>query len=68
MAIVLGSIVLGRYVDRIKKYKSVTMWCIALSAMFVLPLGLTQHHLGKEPRMLIASLLLLLGKVKKAKT
>ncbi|KAL3812046.1 hypothetical protein ACHAXA_010018 [Cyclostephanos tholiformis] len=59
MAIVLGGIILGRYVDRTKKYKSVTMWCIALSLVFILPLGLTQHRLGQEPKLLVASLLLL---------
>ena len=59
MAIVLGGIILGRYVDRTKEYKSVTLWCIALSLVFMLPLGLTQHRLGQEPRLLIASLFLL---------
>lgn len=59
MAIVLGGIILGRYVDRTKKYKSVTMWCIALSMIFILPLGLTQHRLGQEPRLLVTSLFLL---------
>ncbi|KAL3792469.1 hypothetical protein ACHAW5_005584 [Stephanodiscus triporus] len=59
MAIVLGGVILGRYVDRTKEYKSVTMWCIMLSLIFVLPLGLTQHRLGQEPKLLVASLFLL---------
>lgn len=35
------------------------MACIALSLIFILPLGLTQHKLGKEPAVLVTSLLLL---------
>lgn len=58
-AIVLGGIILGRYVDRTKKYKSVTLACTALSLVFILPLGLTQHQLGKEPVLLVISLFLL---------
>ena len=58
-AIVLGGIVLGRYVDRTKRYKSVTLVCTALSLLFILPLGLTQHKLGKEPVLLVISLFLL---------
>jgi predicted MFS family arabinose efflux permease len=59
MAIVLGGIILGRYVDRTKQYKSVTLLCIIASLIFVLPLGLTQHKLGQEPRLLVTSLFLL---------
>ncbi len=43
MAIVLGGIILGWYIDRMKKYKLVTMWCIALLLILILPLGQTQH-------------------------
>eukprot|EP00571_Detonula_confervacea_P005106 CAMPEP_0172324754 /NCGR_PEP_ID=MMETSP1058-20130122/52178_1 /TAXON_ID=83371 /ORGANISM="Detonula confervacea, Strain CCMP 353" /LENGTH=555 /DNA_ID=CAMNT_0013041119 /DNA_START=67 /DNA_END=1734 /DNA_ORIENTATION=+ len=58
-AIVLGGIILGRYVDRTKKYKSVTLYCIALSLIFILPLGLTQHKIGQEPVLLIVSIFFL---------
>lgn len=59
VAIVLGGIILGKYVDRTKEYKRVTLGCIALSLIFILPLGLTQHKLGKEPVVLVISLFLL---------
>jgi hypothetical protein len=36
------------------------MRCIAQSLIFILPLGLTQHQLGQEPRFLM-TLLFLLG-------
>ncbi|KAL7550138.1 hypothetical protein ACHAWF_013383 [Thalassiosira exigua] len=58
-AIVLGGIFLGKYVDRTKEYKRVTSVCILLSLIFILPLGLTEHKLGKEPVLLVVSLLLL---------
>ncbi len=44
---------------RMKKYKSVTMWCIALLLILILPLGVTQHRLSQEPRLLVTSLFLL---------
>jgi len=56
-AIVLGGIVLGRWVDKTKSYKKVTLLCIALSLILVIPLGLTEHRFGKEPALLVASLL-----------
>mmetsp|Transcript_9796 Transcript_9796/g.20724 ORF Transcript_9796/g.20724 Transcript_9796/m.20724 type:complete len:655 (-) Transcript_9796:256-2220(-) len=59
IAIVLGGILLGKYVDRTKEYKRVTLACIALSLVLVLPLGLTEHKLGKEPALLVVSLFLL---------
>lgn len=59
VAIVLGGIILGKYVDRTKEYKRVTLACVALSLVFVLPLGLTQHRLGKEPALLVVSLFFL---------
>lgn len=59
LAIVLGGIILGRYVDRTKKYKSVTLYCIAISLILILPLGLTQHYIGKEPVLLVVSLFFL---------
>jgi len=57
LAIVLGGIVLGAYVDRTKDYKIVTMGCLAATAFFVLPLGLTDHALGREPLLMVAALL-----------
>jgi len=59
VAIVLGGIILGKYVDRTKEYKRVTLACFALSLIFIVPLGLTQHKLGKEPVVLVISLFLL---------
>jgi len=56
VAIVLGGIILGQYVDHTKSYKSVTLICIVLSFIFVIPLGLTDHSLGKEPVLLVVSL------------
>mmetsp|Transcript_21410 Transcript_21410/g.31595 ORF Transcript_21410/g.31595 Transcript_21410/m.31595 type:complete len:231 (-) Transcript_21410:225-917(-) len=59
VAIVLGGIVLGGYVDRTKNYKSVTTACLGISIILLLPLGLTEHKLGKEPAVMVISLLLL---------
>lgn len=58
-AIVLGGIILGQYVDRTKEYKKVTLACIALSLIFILPLGLTEHQFGQEPVILVISLFML---------
>jgi FLVCR family feline leukemia virus subgroup C receptor-related protein len=57
LAIVAGGIILGGLVDRTKEYKKVTMVCLAATAFFCLPLGLTDHALGREPLLLVASLL-----------
>ena len=57
IAILLGGIVIGGYVDRTKEYKKVTMACLLATAFLVIPLGLTEHALGKEPLLLILSLL-----------
>jgi MFS family permease len=57
LAIVAGGILLGGLVDRTKEYKKVTMACLASTAFFVLPLGLTDHALGREPLLLVAALL-----------
>ena len=56
-AIVAGGILLGGLVDRTKEYKKVTLGCLAATAFFVLPLGLTDHALGREPILLVAALL-----------
>jgi len=57
VAIVIGGIVLGGYVDRTKAYKKVTLSCLVLSVIFTIPLGLTEHALGKEPVLLVLSLI-----------
>lgn len=56
LAILLGGILIGGYVDRSREYKKVTMACLALSLLFVIPLGLTEHAIGKEPLLLLLSL------------
>lgn len=56
-AILAGGIVLGGYVDRTKEYKKVTLACLATTAFMCIPLGLTDHALGKEPVLLVAALL-----------
>jgi len=57
LAIVAGGIILGGFVDRTKEYKRVTLACLAGTAFFVLPLGLTDHALGREPLLLVAALM-----------
>jgi MFS family permease len=57
VSIVLGGIILGGYVDRTKAYKNVTLGCLAISLLLLLPLGLTEHKLGKEPVLMVLSLL-----------
>ncbi|CAB9497187.1 Major facilitator superfamily domain-containing protein 7 [Seminavis robusta] len=57
LAILVGGIAIGGYVDRSKKYKSVTMACLAATAFLSIPLGLTDHWLGNEPILLVMSLL-----------
>jgi hypothetical protein len=56
-AILIGGIILGGYVDRTKQYKKVTLACLAMTAFMCIPLGLTDHALGKEPILLVAALL-----------
>lgn len=57
IAILLGGIVIGGYVDKTKEYKKVTMACIATTAALLIPLGLTEHRIGNEPILLILALL-----------
>lgn len=56
-AILLGGIIIGGYVDKTKKYKSVTLSCIMASIFLLIPLGLTDHALGQEPALMILALL-----------
>lgn len=57
LAILLGGIVIGGYVDKTKNYKPVTLGCLAATMFFVVPLGLTDHMLGNEPILLVSALL-----------
>jgi FLVCR family feline leukemia virus subgroup C receptor-related protein len=57
MAILVGGILIGGYVDKSKKYKQITLACLAAAAVTVIPLGLTEHAIGKEPVLLLLSLL-----------
>lgn len=55
--ILFGGIIIGGYVDKTKKYKEVTKACIIASLFLLVPLGLTEHTLGKEPILLVLALL-----------
>jgi FLVCR family feline leukemia virus subgroup C receptor-related protein len=57
LAILVGGIVIGGYVDETKQYKPVTLACLAATMFFVVPLGLTDHMLGNEPVLLVLALL-----------
>lgn len=57
LAILVGGIIIGGYVDRSKKYKEVTLLCLLSTIFVILPLGLTDHALGNEPVLLILALL-----------
>jgi len=57
IAILLGGIFIGGYVDKTKQYKKVTLACLAASTFLIIPLGLTEHAIGKEPILLLLSLL-----------
>jgi len=56
LGILVGGILIGGYVDRTKKYKSVTMICILSSIFLVLPLGLTDSYIGNQPFLLVTAL------------
>lgn len=57
IAILMGGILIGGFVDKTKEYKKVTLACLACTALTVIPLGLTEHAIGKEPLLLLLSLL-----------
>ena len=57
LAILMGGIIIGGYVDKTKEYKKVTLVCLAVAAFTVIPLGLTEHAIGKEPLLLLLALL-----------
>ncbi len=56
LAILLGGIFIGGYVDKTKQYKPMTLACLLATMFFVIPLGLTDHMIGNEPVLLIAAL------------
>jgi len=57
LAILVGGIIIGGYVDKTKQYKPVTLACLLATMFFVIPLGLTDHMLGNEPVLLVLALL-----------
>jgi MFS family permease len=57
IAILLGGIIIGGYVDKTKEYKRTTLICLAMAALTVLPLGWTDHALGPSPVFVTAALL-----------
>lgn len=57
LAILVGGIIIGGYVDRTKQYKPVTLACLLATMLFVLPLGLTDHMIGNQPLLLVVGLL-----------
>eukprot|EP00522_Entomoneis_paludosa_P001981 CAMPEP_0172472212 /NCGR_PEP_ID=MMETSP1065-20121228/68222_1 /TAXON_ID=265537 /ORGANISM="Amphiprora paludosa, Strain CCMP125" /LENGTH=569 /DNA_ID=CAMNT_0013230343 /DNA_START=933 /DNA_END=2642 /DNA_ORIENTATION=- len=57
LAILIGGIIIGGFVDKTKEYKKVTMACLAVTAFMCIPLGLTDHMLGQEPVLLVLALL-----------
>jgi predicted MFS family arabinose efflux permease len=57
LAILVGGILIGGYVDKTKEYKRVTLACLAMTAFTVIPLGLTEHALGQEPLFLLFALM-----------
>merc|ERR1711957_152917 len=59
LAILVGGVVIGGFVDRTKKYKSVTLLCLAVTACALFPLGLNEHYVGKEPVFCVITLLVL---------
>ena len=59
LAILLGGIIIGGYVDETKRYKPVTLACLLATMFFVIPLGLTDHMIGNQPVLLVGALLML---------
>ncbi|KAL7570863.1 hypothetical protein ACA910_018928 [Epithemia clementina (nom. ined.)] len=57
LAILVGGIIIGGFVDKTKEYKKVTMACLLATIVMSIPLGLTDHLVGKEPLLLVLSLL-----------
>ena len=57
LAILIGGIIIGGYVDKTKQYKPVTLACLFATMFFVIPLGFTDHAIGNQPLLLVGSLL-----------
>lgn len=57
LAILVGGIFIGGYVDRTKEYKNVTLACLAATALLTLPLGLSTTSASWQPILLLVSLL-----------
>jgi len=57
VGILVGGVIIGGFVDKTKKYKEVTQACIIATIIFLIPLGLTEHAIGKEPVLLVLALL-----------
>ncbi|GMI01740.1 hypothetical protein TrVE_jg7188 [Triparma verrucosa] len=56
LAILLGGIFIGGYVDKTKAFKRSTLVCLGVSFFLLFPLGLTEHAIGKEPALVLVSL------------
>ncbi|GMH79172.1 hypothetical protein TrLO_g13590 [Triparma laevis f. longispina] len=56
LAILLGGLVVGGYVDKTKAFKRSTLVCLGVSFFLLFPLGLTEHAIGKEPALVLVSL------------
>lgn len=56
LAILVGGIVIGGYVDKTKAFKRSTLVTLAISFFLLYPLGLTEHAIGKEPGLVLVSL------------
>jgi len=57
IAILAGGILIGGFVDRTKQYKAVTQLNLVSALFFLIPLGLTDHWIGQEPFLVVASML-----------
>lgn len=60
-AIVVGGIILGGHVDHTKQYKKVTLWCLFLSGVCLIPLGWSNDYFGNLPAFVVIISLLGLG-------
>ena len=58
-AIVLGGIILGGYVDKTKDYKRITIFCLILSCICIIPLGCKSDFLGSSPSVVVLTMLAL---------
>ena len=47
LAILVGGIVIGGYVDKTKEFKRSTLVTLAITFFLLFPLGLTEHQIGQ---------------------